>query len=99
MSTTRPVLRRGSGIKDKSPEVVAAVEELQDLLGISPEDGMFGGDTETEVKEFQRENGLVDDGVVGRNSWKRLLLLQEADEEELDDLLELELLDEPTSTS
>ena len=36
-------------------------------------DGIFGRKTDRAVRLFQRQNSLVVDGVVGRNSWKRLI--------------------------
>lgn len=36
-------------------------------------DGVFGGGTENAVKVFQRNRGLSQDGVVGRNTWEWLL--------------------------
>lgn len=50
------------------------VMELQSLLGFtgSQVDGKFGGATERAVMAFQRKAGLVDDGIVGRNTWKAL---------------------------
>lgn len=35
-------------------------------------DGVFGGTTESRVKEFQRSCGLVADGVVGFRTWAAL---------------------------
>lgn len=35
-------------------------------------DGIFGVKTQNAVKEFQRENGLVDDGIVGVLTWAKL---------------------------
>jgi Putative peptidoglycan binding domain len=42
-----------------------AVEDLQAKLDI-PADGVFGAQTEVAVMDFQRLNGLVDDGIAGR---------------------------------
>jgi len=50
------LLKKGS----KGQEVV----ELQQALGIK-HDGIFGSGTEATVKKFQKENGLVVDGIVG----------------------------------
>ncbi len=36
-------------------------------------DGSFGGATENAVKEYQRKNGLADDGSVGAKTWSCLL--------------------------
>ncbi len=45
------------------------------LLGYMPEngiDGIFGVGTEVAIKEFQRENGTLDDGKVGQITWELL---------------------------
>ena len=47
------------------------VKKLQTKLGIVP-DGDFGPGTESKVKEWQRLNGVVVDGVVGDETWKKL---------------------------
>jgi len=36
-------------------------------------DGIFGIATEKAVKEFQKQNGLVVDGIVGEKTWGSLL--------------------------
>ena len=64
------VLRRGSK--------ASAVLFLQKLLlsflyPITNLDGDFGRETENAVKEFQSENGLAVDGIVGSNTWRTLL--------------------------
>lgn len=38
-------------------------------------DGKFGTGTYNAVVEFQRQNGLIMDGIVGKNTWKKLLKL------------------------
>lgn len=56
------------------------VKALQRLLigsgfgcGASGADGIFGGDTLTAVKAFQKSNGLEADGIVGRDTWTKIL--------------------------
>ena len=48
------------------------VKELQKLLKINA-DGIFGRQTEGAVKNFQKENGLVADGIVGQKTIAKLL--------------------------
>lgn len=36
-------------------------------------DGYFGTATFNAIKNFQRDNGLMVDGIVGRDTWKRLV--------------------------
>lgn len=57
-----------------------AVKSLQILLigygyscGSSGVDGSFGSATDKAVKAFQKAKGLVVDGVVGSNTWSKLL--------------------------
>lgn len=59
-----PTLKRGMSGK--------AVKELQMLLGINA-DGIFGCLTETAVRLFQKQHGLTEDGIVGKNTWSELL--------------------------
>lgn len=63
------VLRRGS----KSSSVLFLQRLLLSYLyPINNLDGIFGGETERAVKTFQSENGLVADGIVGANTWRKL---------------------------
>ena len=45
-----------------------AVKELQKILGCRP-DGVFGSTTESLVKKWQSDHGLVADGIVGDKTW------------------------------
>ena len=47
------------------------VKLLQEKLGLNP-DGNFGPNTEKSVKDWQKKNGLKDDGVVGDITWNKL---------------------------
>lgn len=54
-----------------------AVKQAQTLLNqwgynAGSADGIFGGNTENAVKEFQQNNGLTVDGIVGKNTWAAL---------------------------
>lgn len=46
-------------------------KNLQLALGITP-DGVFGSNTDTEVRNFQSANGLTVDGLAGTNTLKKL---------------------------
>ncbi len=59
----RPLLKKGAKGKD--------VRYLQKLLDISV-DGMFGAQTESAVKAFQKKNKLPSDGIVGSYTWAAL---------------------------
>jgi N-acetyl-anhydromuramyl-L-alanine amidase AmpD len=70
-AAARPILRRGArGV---------AVRELQTRLtgaGLSIRvDGIFGPRTEAAVRSFQRAQRLRADGVVGPQTWQRLIRL------------------------
>ncbi|MEH6939078.1 glucosaminidase domain-containing protein [Bacillus sp. JJ664] len=47
------------------------VEQIQRLLGVKV-DGIFGVNTLTAVKTFQKEKGLVEDGIVGKDTWEKM---------------------------
>lgn len=57
------LLKKGSRGED--------VKAIQAALGIEV-DGIFGAITEFAVKVFQREHGLVVDGIVGEQTWNAL---------------------------
>ncbi|GMQ23565.1 N-acetylmuramidase family protein [Algoriphagus sp. oki45] len=55
-------------------EFVSYLQELLNKLGYQiPGTGYFGQMTEAAVKDFQRKNGLVDDGKVGVKTWTVLM--------------------------
>ncbi len=60
------------------------VRILQYLLNSYGEDlsvdGVFGGGTQRAVQKFQRANNLIADGIVGRNTWNKLLNLNPSSE-------------------
>jgi len=39
---------------------------------VGPIDSKFGPDTESAVRNYQTNNGLVCDGIVGPNTWNSL---------------------------
>lgn len=63
-----PTLKMGS----KGPDV----KNLQTILNSKGYslvvDGEFGPSTQAAVKNFQRTNGLTDDGIVGPKTWEKL---------------------------
>jgi hypothetical protein len=65
----RPTLRRASSTNPKS-----LVEEVQRKVGFTGDDvdGEFGPLTEAKVRQFQRDNGLVPDGIVGPKTWEKI---------------------------
>jgi cell wall-associated NlpC family hydrolase len=66
---TRPTLRRGS-----SGESVRFLQTKLKQLGYDPGpiDGIFGPGTERAVKNFQADQGLMVDGIVGKQTWGAL---------------------------
>ena len=56
----RPTLRR--------PASGDLVKLIQQTVG-APQSGTFDGTTEAAVRHFQRDNGLVPDGIVGPKTW------------------------------
>lgn len=61
--TGRVTLRRGS--------THAMVRDLDRLLGL-PDDAVFDGATEAKVRQYQRDHGIVSDGIVGPKTWEKL---------------------------
>ena len=61
VGAARPTLRRGA--------TGAFVEQLQRGIKSPVVDGAFGPKTEALVREFQRRNAIVPDGIVGPKTW------------------------------
>jgi peptidoglycan hydrolase-like protein with peptidoglycan-binding domain len=57
----RPTLRRGA--------TGELVRQLQTKVGMTTATGSFGPETEAAVRAFQRDHGLVPDGIVGPKTW------------------------------
>ena len=66
---SRPTLKKGS-----KGEIVKAIQIFLNLNGFQcgSADGIFGTKTQNAVKAWQRANGLVPDGIIGKNSWRVL---------------------------
>ena len=59
----------------KSPYMRGAnIKRIQEAVGMSKKqiDGIYGPITEKAVKAFQKENGLVIDGIVAKETWDKL---------------------------
>lgn len=61
--TSRATLRRGA--------FGALVTQVQQKLGVDA-DGNFGAQTEAAVRQYQRDRGMVPDGIVGPKTWAAL---------------------------
>ena len=57
----------------KGPEVLQIQQRLEELQFYSgPQDGVFGGGTDSAVRAFQGSKGLTIDGKVGAGTWAAL---------------------------
>ena len=66
---TYPLLKRGY-----SGSYVKFLQQLLEsyLIPVGTIDGIFGSRMENAVKQFQQENNLSVDGIVGKNTWNAL---------------------------
>jgi peptidoglycan hydrolase-like protein with peptidoglycan-binding domain len=71
VSVTLPMLESGS-----EGASVRAVQILLNGYGCKcgAADGIFGKKTTAAVKKFQTEKGIESDGIVGRDTWTKLLV-------------------------
>lgn len=51
------------------------VKQIQQKSGVADIDSIFGAKTEAAVRAFQREHGLVRDGIVGPKTWSAFDLI------------------------
>lgn len=67
-----PTLRKGA-----KGNITKLLQEKLVNLGYSTNgvDGIFGSGTYSAVREFQKTRGLSADGIVGQNTWRKLLNL------------------------
>lgn len=83
-TTTKPTETKGGNTVDitltilKTGSKGQSVKALQTLLNgygynCGTVDGDFGTKTNTAVKAFQKAKGLTADGIVGQNTWNKLL--------------------------
>lgn len=72
-TATWPLLQLG-----ETGDAVTQLQAELNRIGIyqAPMDGVYGADTEQAVKQFQRQQGLRADGVVGVQTWQALALAQ-----------------------
>jgi peptidoglycan hydrolase-like protein with peptidoglycan-binding domain len=63
-------------------ETVADVQTFLQNQGYNPGevDGVYGSRTGTAVREFQEDQGLFADGIVGRQTWNAMLNFEAATE-------------------
>jgi hypothetical protein len=53
------------------------VAEIQRVVGVN-DDGIFGSGTKAAVQKWQTANGLPADGIVGPNTWGKMMVSNEA---------------------
>ena len=69
---TYPTIRRGSrGDKVRYLQY----KLLSKFYNPGEIDGIFGSRVDNAVRQFQKDNGLVVDGIVGKNTWNKLKIL------------------------
>ena len=69
---TFPTIRKGDiGNAVKALQLALVAYEYN--IGKYGIDGEFGSDTESAVKQFQKNSGIEVDGIVGRDTWSKLM--------------------------
>ena len=64
------MLKRGA-----KGNITKLVQERLNNLGYNTNgiDGIFGSGTYNAVIKYQKDKGLIADGIIGKNTWKKLL--------------------------
>ena len=65
-----PMVKKGA-----RGNITKLLQEKLVLLGYNTNgvDGIFGSGTDNAVRLYQKSNGLIVDGIVGKNTWRKLL--------------------------
>ena len=65
-----PTLRKGA-----TGNITKILQEKLVSLGYNTNgvDGIFGSGTENAIRLYQKSNGLIVDGIVGKNTWRKIL--------------------------
>ena len=72
ISVSLPVLRKGnSGKPVKALQIL--LDSYRYSIGKYGADGDFGSDTESAVRQFQKNSKIEVDGIVGKDTWSELL--------------------------
>lgn len=60
--------------KGAKGNITRLIQERLNSVGFNISiDGIFGGNTENAIKVFQKNRGLKQDGIIGRNTWNWLI--------------------------
>ena len=64
-----------SKTKNNKHKVVKPIQKYLNSIGYScgSVDGIYGTKSETATKNFQKKNKIASDGIIGNNTWKKLL--------------------------
>ena len=84
--------------KDDTGEEVLILQQKLYLIGytITEFDGVFGEETERAVLEFQRDNGIIDTGIVANVTWRALRDAEPIAGRSIDDI-EITMRNEPVN--
>lgn len=69
---------QGANVATVQNELNRVSQNYPSIPKIDPVDGVFGTETENAVKEFQRIFNLATDGIVGKDTWYKLVYIYTA---------------------